>query len=194
MPLVTADAQTTCNATTPSAAPTCNLTLNATTTVAHLLQLTLSTSTPTALASPVVTTYDSSAAAGSANEYPVGATGPAVTVKANRGWTLTISSSTNFWSFAADATYQKCRPGGGTYPICTGSSNATAGKASSDLVWSTNATTGFAILSTSVAQISNNANGSSAGPFTIYYRVKWNYATDVPGTYTLPVVFTITGQ
>jgi hypothetical protein len=184
----------TCNATTPSNAPTCNTTLNAQATVAHLLQLTVNGGAQTTLASPVVTTYDSSAAASSANEYPVGATGPAVTVKANRGWQLTIKASASYWTFAPDASYNLCRPGGGTAPTCTGSSNATAGKASADLAWSLNANTAFAGLTTTGATIASNATGSSGGPHTVYYRVKWLYASDVPGTYTLPVVFTITGQ
>jgi len=184
----------TCNATTPSNAPTCNTTLNAQATVAHLLQLTVNGGAQTTLASPVVTTYDSSAAATSANEYPVGATGPQVTVKANRGWQLTIKASSGYWTFAPDATYQQCRPGGGTYSACTGSSNATAGKLSTDLAWSLNANTAFSGLTTTAATIASNATGSSGGPYTIYYRVKWLYASDVPGTYTLPVVFTITGQ
>jgi hypothetical protein len=182
-----------CNATTPSNAPTCNTTLNAQATVAHLLQLTVNGGAQTTLASPVVTTYDSSAAASTANEFPVGATGPAVTVKANRGWQLTIKASAAQWTFAPDGTYNLCRPGGGTYPTCTGSSGA-AGKAAADLAWSLNASTAFAGLTTTGATIASNSTGSSGGPYTVYYRVKWLYASDVPGTYTLPVVFTITGQ
>src|SRR5450759_2005123 len=75
----------TCNATTPTGAPTCNQALNAVASVAHLLQLTVTGGAQTSLASPGVTTYDSSAAAAAVNQYPVGATGPVVSVKANRG-------------------------------------------------------------------------------------------------------------
>jgi hypothetical protein len=182
-----------CNATLPSGAPTCNVTLNAQATVAHLLELTVSGGAQTMLTSPVVTTYDSSAAATVANEYPVGATGPAVTVKGNRGWQLTIKAQNGFWTFAPDATYQLCRPGGGTYSTCSGSSSAPNGKVAADLVWSPNPSAGFAAISTSETSIASNSNGSSTS-LTIYYRVKWLYATDVPGTYTLPIVFTVTGQ
>jgi len=185
-------AQTQCTASAPTSAPTCPLTVAATVTVAHLLQLNVS-GTQTNLAPPVVTTYDSSAAAANANGYPVGATGPTVTVKANRGWKLTVSSQNDYWSFTPDATYQQCRPGGGTYSSCTGSSSSVAGKASSDLAWSLNANTAFAGLTSTPALLSSNATGSSAS-YTLYYRVRWAYASDVPGTYTLNVVFTVTGQ
>jgi hypothetical protein len=188
-----AGAQTTCNATAPTNAPTCNITLNATVAVAQVLQLTLSTSTPTALAVPLVSTYDSSAAAGSPAAYPVGAVGPTVSVKANRGWNLTISSSSSTWTFAPDATNQLCRVGGGTYPTCTGSST-TVGKAVGDLAFATGSMTGsFFSLSTSTASLGSNGSGVSIS-YSIFYRVKWLYASDVPGTYTLPVVFTLTGQ
>lgn len=187
----TAAAQTTCTATAPSANPTCSTTLNAQVTVAHLLQLTVSTSTPTVLAPPVATSYDSSAAAATPDQYPVGATGPVLTVKANRGWQLTVKANTAQFTFTKDATYGLCRPGDGntTCPL----SSTTLGKSAADLAWSTNATSAFAGLSTTAASISSNAAGSSA-QYTIYFRTKWLYATDVPGTYVLPVVYTVTGQ
>lgn len=182
-----------CPASAPSGAPTCSEPLNAVATVSHLLQLTVSGGAQTTLASPAVAAYDSSASASSANQYPVGATGPTVTVKANRGWRLTVSAQNDDWTFAPDATYQQCRPGGGTYSSCTGSSTAVAGKSAADLAWSLNANTAFAGLTSTPALISSNTTGSSAS-YTLYYRVRWLYASDVPGTYTLPVVFTVTGQ
>ena len=182
----------TCTATTPSGAPTCNTTLNAQATVAHLLQLTVTGGTQTTLASPVATTYDSSAAAASANEYPIGATGPVLTVKANRGWQLTIKAQNGYFTFTKDATYGLCRPGDAT-GTCTSSSSSPLGKVSNDLVWSLNATTAFAGLTTTAAAVASNTTGSSAS-YTIYFRTKWLYASDVPGTYVLPVVYTVTGQ
>jgi hypothetical protein len=187
-----AAAQTTCSATLPSGAPTCGVTLNATVNVAHLLQLTVSGGAQTTLASPVVTTYDSSATAASVNEYPVGATGPLLTVKANRGWQLTIKAQNAYFTFAKDATYALCRPGDAT-GTCTGSSSSPLGKQAGDLAWSLNAATSFAGVGTTAATVSSSAAGSSAS-YTIYFRAKWLYATDVPGTYTLPVIYTITGQ
>jgi len=185
----------TCNATTPTAAPTCNVSLNAVATVSHLLQLTVTGGSQTNLASPLATTYDSSAAAGSTpGLYPVGANpGPTVVVKANRGWQLTISAGASNWTFTPDATYHLCRPLGGSYPTCTGSSNSTAGELSTDLAWSIDPVNAFAGLSTTASTIVSNSTGSTA-TFTLYYRVKWLYASDVPGTYTVPVVFTVTGQ
>jgi hypothetical protein len=184
-------AQTTCNATLPAGAPTCSTTLNAQVAVAHLLQLTVNGGAQTALAPPVVTSYDSSAAAVTPDQYPVGATGPVLTVKANRGWQLSIKANLPQFVFTKDGTYNLCRPGdgAGACPL----SSTTLGKAAADLAWSTNAATAFAGLTTSAATISSNTAGSSA-QYTIYFRTKWLYATDVPGTYVLPVVYTVTGQ
>lgn len=194
LPAAALHAQT-CNASTPTNAPTCNVSLNAVATVQHLLQLTVAGGAQTNLASPLATTYDSSAAAGSSPAlYPVGANpGPTVTVKANRGWQLTVSAGAANWTFTPDATYQMCRPLGGSYPSCTGSSTGTAGKISTDLAWSIDPDNAFAGLSTAASTIVSNSTGSTA-TFTLYYRVKWLYASDVPGKYSLPVVFTVTGQ
>jgi hypothetical protein len=191
-PASRAGAQTTCSATTPAAAPTCNLTLNATASVGHLLQLTVNGGAQTTLASPVVTTYDSSAAAAGPNEYPIGATGPVLTVKANRGWQLTIKAQNPTFTFAKDATFGLCRPGDAT-GTCTNSSTTPLGKPAGELVWSSNATSAFASITTAGLPVASAAAGSSAS-YTIYFRAKWAYATDVPGTYTLPVVYTVTGQ
>lgn len=186
-----ADAQT-CNATAPTGAPTCNVTLNAAATVTHILQLTVTGGAQTTLATPLTTTYDSSATAATANEYPVGATGPTLTVKANRGWGLTVKAQNAYFTFTKDATYGLCRPGDAT-STCTNSSSSPLGKVSNDLAWSLNASTAFSGLSTSATTVSSNATGSSA-TYTIYFRTKWLYASDVPGTYVLPVVYTVTGQ
>ena len=182
----------TCQATAPSGAPTCNTVLNAQATVAHLLQLTVTGGAQTTLAAPVVTSYDSSAAAGSPDAYPVGATGPVLTVKANRGWQLSIKAQNAYFTFTKDATYVLCRPGDAT-GTCTASSSAPLGKIAGDLAWSLNAATSFAGLTTTAAAVSSNATGSSATN-TIYFRTKWVYASDVPGTYVLPVIYTVTGQ
>lgn len=186
-----ANAQT-CSATLPAGAPTCNVTLNAQATVAHILQLTVAGGAQTLLATPLTSAYDSSAVAATANDYPVGATGPVLTVKANRGWQLTVKAQNPYFTFTKDATFALCRPGDAT-GTCTASSSAPLGKIASDLVWSLNAATAFAGLTTTAATISTNATGSSA-TYTIYFRAKWVYASDVPGTYVLPVVYTVTGQ
>ena len=187
-----AGAQTTCTATTPAGAPTCSTTLNAQVAVAHLLQLTVNGGAQTTLAPPVATTYDSSAAAVSSDQYPVAGTGPVLTVKANRGWQLTVKAQNPYFTFTKDATFGLCRPGDAT-GTCTSSSSAPLGKIASDLLWSLNATSAFAGMSTTGAVISSNATGSSA-TYTVFFRAKWVYASDVPGTYVLPVVYTVTGQ
>jgi hypothetical protein len=74
-----------------------------------------------------------------------------------------------------------------------GSSKNAAGKLSTDLAWSIDPNNAFAGLATTASTIVSNSTGSTA-TFTLYYRVKWLYASDVPGTYSLPVVFTVTGQ
>jgi hypothetical protein len=117
----------------------------------------------------------------SADQIETGSTvgpdaGPAFTVKANRSWTLNIKSS-----LATNWTY----------------SGAFAGvKPISDLQWS-NAVGGtyVAITGSDVLFASGAAatNGATAQPFfkTVWAAGFTNVANE-PGTYTLPVTFTLT--
>lgn len=171
-----AAAQLSCQATAPAGAPTCNVALTTSAIVPHLLQLSTDASATT-LAQPGVAQYDSTNVAGSGDQQPWGANGPVVTIKANRPWALTISAQSATWSHTPDA-YNVTRA---------------VNKAAGDLFWSTNTATGFNPLSTTGATVASNLTGSTNN-YSIYYRVAWRYTSDVPGTYTLNVVYTVTGN
>jgi hypothetical protein len=117
----------------------------------------------------------------SADQIDLGATvgpdaGPTFTIKANRSWTLNIQSgvATN-WNYTGSFA--------GVKPIA-------------DLLWS-NAVAGsyVAITGSAVLFTSGGAatNGASAQPFfkTVWASGFTNVANE-PGTYTLPVTFTLT--
>lgn len=134
-----------------------------------------------ALVKLAMTSNTTSLTAPSADQIDLGATvgpdaGPTFTIKANRSWTLNIKSSlaTN-WNYAGSFA--------GVKPI-------------SDLQWS-NAVGGTyaAITASDVLFTSGGAatNGASAQPF---FKTVWasgfTNAANEPGTYTLPVTFTLT--
>ena len=171
-----AAAQLSCSATTPTNAPTCNVALTTSVTVPHLLQLSTNVST-TALQQPGVPQYDSTNVAATNNEQPWGATGPVITIKANRPWTLTISAQTATWSHTPDS-YNVTRA---------------TGKPAADLFWSTALASGYNALSTTGATVVSNVTGST-NTYQIYYRAAWRYASDVPGAYSINVVYTVTGN
>ncbi|HTR21966.1 MAG TPA: hypothetical protein VMH88_14030 [Gemmatimonadales bacterium] len=152
-------ATTQVSAQTCSTAPSCSVNNTASVTVPTLMQLTLS-STTTALTVPAVANFDGAAVADN---------GPTATVKANKGWNLTIASSANVWTAAG---------------------GANAAKASTDLAWSTAANGTFAGLSTTPATVLTSGTGSSTSQ-SIFYQTSWHSAGDTPGTYSLTVVYTL---
>ena len=148
-------------------AGSCNTTNTASVTIASLVKLGMSAATTT-LTAPT------------ADQVDVGATvadaGPTFTVKANRSWTLSIRSGnpTN-WTYAGSFA--------GLKPI-------------SDLTWS-NAVAGtfVAITSSDVLLTSGAAasNGTAAQAFfRTIYPAGFTNAANQPGTYSLPVIFTLT--
>jgi len=97
--------------------------------------------------------------------------GPTATVKSNRPWNLAIASQATSW---------------------TGTNGGRANKGSVDLQWKVGAGS-FASLNTSASSIfgaSQNATGNASSAFL--YRTVWSYAADVPGDYSLVVVYTLT--
>jgi hypothetical protein len=92
------------------------------------------------------------------------------TVKANRGYTLNIRGGSATWS-----------GGSGT-------------KAVGDLRWRAGgAAPGTALTTSDVAVASTVVGTAVAGDaYALTYNIAWSYASDTPGTYTLPVVFTAT--
>lgn len=170
-------AQTFCEATAPSSAPTCSRNTTATAVVPQIIRMELSTLT-TAMLSPDVAQFDSTRTATSLDQLPL-TTGPLVTVKCNRPWNLKIEAATPTFEFKPDAVYLV---------------NRASLKSAADLSWSTAVNSGFVPLSaTTPTNVMSSAAGGSFTQFTMYYRTKWDYATDAPGSYALNVSYTITG-
>jgi hypothetical protein len=134
-----------------------------------------------ALVKLAMTSNTTSLTAPSADQIDLGATvgpdaGPTFTVKANRSWTLNIKSGnpTNWTYTGAFA---------GVKPIA-------------DLQWSNAVGGSYAAITASDVVFTNGAaatNGASAQPFfkTVWASGFTNVANE-PGTYTLPVTFTLT--
>lgn len=98
----------------------------------------------------------------------------AATVKSNRPYTLNISTNATNW---------------------TGSAGGRANKPVGDLLWGTGVASPTTAIGSSLAPIvpaSTTGNNGSSSAATINYRIKWGYTDDTPGTYTIPVVYTLT--
>lgn len=138
-----------------------------------------------------------------------------VVVFGNRPYKATLQAADDYFQFEQDGTYAVCRasaanPGVGGNTSCVGAQGAPAGKSSKDVYVQVNPVTfngGAGTLgSGSFVQLptptDNNPiqlkdTGTSAGGrFAAQIKVKsaWFYATDIPGTYTATLVYTITGQ
>lgn len=141
-----------------------SVTTYATVTVNTILKLTIN-DTSTAISSPVEADFD-------AGFQDVGAAVTA-TVKSNKAWTLSIKGGAATW---------------------TGTGGAQASKAVGDLRWRTGGAAPGTALTTSNATINSGATGTSGGASgqgtTVSYDIVWSYASDTPGTYTIPVIFT----
>ena len=145
---------------------TCNTSNTASVTVNALVKLGISAS-PTTLTSPT------------ADQVEVGATiadpGPTFTIKANRGWTLNIKT-TNGGLF----TYVGSN--GGTKPM-------------SDLTWSNAVAGTFVGISGSDALFLSGAGATNGVAAQAFFRTVWaagfTQPSNAPGTYSLPIVFTL---
>ena len=116
----------------------------------------------------------------SANDIDVGATvgpdaGPTFTIKANRSWTLNIKSgvATN-WTYVGSFA--------GTKPI-------------SDLEWATAAGGSYAAITASDVLFASGASATNNATVQPFFKTLWaagfNNAANAPGTYSLPVTFTL---
>lgn len=143
------------------------LTVNtASATVNALVKLGMSATTST-LSSPT------------ADQIEVGATladaGPTFTVKANRSWTLNIRTSnpTN-WTYVGTL--------GGTKPI-------------SDLTWSNAVAGTYVGISTSDALFLSGAAATNGTSTQAFFKTVWaagfTQPSNAPGTYSLPIVFSL---
>jgi hypothetical protein len=143
----------------------CNTTNTASVTVGALVKLGM-TSATTALTAPSVTDIESALSLDDA--------GPQFTVKANRSWTLKIKSQnpTTFTYLGSDF---------GVKPI-------------GDLSWATTSGGTYAAITASDVTL---ASGASSNSTTVnsFFRTSWaggfSAASNAPGTYSLPIVFTL---
>ncbi|HEV7839221.1 MAG TPA: hypothetical protein VGO75_14220 [Gemmatimonadaceae bacterium] len=147
-------------------AGTCNTTNTASVTVGALVKLGMS-SNATALTNPTADDVD----AGNVIQN----SGPTFTVKANRSWTLKIKSqvATNWNYVGSDA---------GVKPI-------------GDLAWSTAAGGTYAAITASDATFASGASSTNGAASQAFFRTSWTTdftsASNAPGTYSLPIVFTL---
>jgi len=148
-------------------AGSCNTTNTASVTVGALVKLGMSSAT-TSLTNPTADDVDAG------NVIPNA--GPTFTIKANRSWTLKIKSqnATNWTYVGSDA---------GVKPI-------------GDLSWSTAANGTFAAITASDATFTSGASASNGTAAQVFFRTSWlsdfTSASNAPGTYSLPIVFTLT--
>jgi hypothetical protein len=106
---------------------------------------------------------------------PVPDRGPTFTIQANRSWTLNIrSQNATTWTYVGTA--------GGVKPI-------------GDLAWSTASGGAFAAITNADAIFTAGASATSGTPAQAFFRTSWagGYGSpgNAPGTYSLPVIFTL---
>jgi hypothetical protein len=137
-----------------------SVTTYATVTVNTIIRLTIN-DTSTAISSPTETDFDN-------GFQDVGAAVTA-TVKSNKAWSLSIAGGAATW---------------------TGTGGAQAAKPVGDLRWRTAGAAPGTALTTSNVSINSGASGTGGTATNVSYDIVWSYASDTPGTYTIPVVFT----
>ena len=150
-------------------AGTCNTTNTASVTVGALVKLGMS-STTTTLTSPTADDVD----AGTVIPDP----GPSFTIKANRSWTLKIKALTTnpaFWNYVGDQS--------GAKPI-------------GDLAWSTSSGGTFAAITSTDAAFTSSPTSTNSTTAHAFFRTSWaggfESLANAPGSYSLPIVFTLT--
>jgi len=147
-------------------AGSCNTTNTASVSVNALVKLGMS-GAATSLTSPTADQIEAGAVIPDA--------GPSFTVKANRSWTLNIKTTNpTIWTYAGAFA--------GTKPI-------------SDLTWSNAAAGTFNNIGTSDAVFLSGASATNGLAAQAFFRTVWAAGfvqpSNVPGTYSLPVVFTL---
>jgi hypothetical protein len=146
---------------------TCNTTNTASLTIGALVKLGMSANT-TSLTSPTADQVDLGAAVADA--------GPTFTVKANRSWTMNIRSgnATN-WTYVGSNS--------GVKPI-------------SDLSWSNAVAGTYAAITATDALFTSGASASNGTAAAAFFRTNYpagfTNSANAPGTYSLPIVFTLT--
>jgi hypothetical protein len=143
----------------------CSVTNTASVTISAIVSMTLGSTTTTLTApteSDLTTGY-------------VQASGPSITIKANRTWSLSISTSnTTNWTYSGSDN--------GVKPI-------------GDLTWATTSGGTYTAITGSAATLYSSQAASNGASKSIFFRVLYpNDLADArvaPGTYSIPIVFTV---
>jgi hypothetical protein len=156
-----ANAQTSCGG-----IGSCTQTNTASVAVGALVKMTMSSLTTT-LTSPTADNIDFGAQLVDA--------GPTFTIKANRSWTLKIkTSNTPNWTYAGG--------NAGVKPI-------------GDLMWATSLAGTYTAITNSDVTFVNGGSASNGTAAAAFFRTTWvaDFASqaNVEGTYSLPIVFTL---
>jgi len=147
-------------------AGSCGLTNTVSASVNNLVKLQMSTASMS-LASPT------------ADQVEVGATladaGPAFTIKANRSWSLNVKTTNpSNWTYVGS--------NGGVKPI-------------SDLTWSNAVAGTYVGISTTDALLTSGAGATNGAAAQVFFKTVWaagfTMPSNAPGTYSMPVVFTL---
>jgi hypothetical protein len=154
------------NAQCSSALGNCNTTNTASVTVNALVKLDMSATT-TSLTSPTVAQVEAGAL--------IADPGPTFTVKANRSWTLNVkTTNASLWTYVGSL--------GGTKPI-------------SDLTWSNAVGGSYVGIGSSDALFLSGAAATNGTAAQAFFKTVWaagfTQPSNAPGTYSLPVVFTL---
>jgi hypothetical protein len=167
MVLATAVGATQASAQCSGNAGSCFTTNTASVSVGALVKLGMSSATTT-LSNPTADDVDAG------NVIPND--GPSFTIKANRSWTLKIKSqNAASWSYLGTD--------GGVKPI-------------GDLAWSIASNGTFVPLTGTDATFTSGAAASNGTAAQVYFQTTWlndfSSVSNAPGTYKLPIVFTLT--
>ena len=147
-------------------AGSCNTTNTVSASVNALVKLGMSTAATT-LSSPT------------ADQVEVGANladgGPSFTIKANRSWSLNIkTTNASNWTYVGS--------NGGVKPI-------------SDLTWSNAVAGSYVGISSTDALLTSGASATNGAAAQVFFKTVWaagfTMPSNAPGTYSLPVVFTL---
>jgi hypothetical protein len=165
MVLGTATAASQANAQCSGNTGTCNTTHTASVSVGALVKLGMSTPS-TALTNPT---------ADDLGGTPIADNGPTFTIKANRSWTLKIKTSAATWAYV-------------------GSNSGV--KSISDLKWSLTSGGTFVAITGTDATFTSGAGSTNGTLAQAFFQTSWlsdfTDASNAPGTYSLPIIFTLT--
>lgn len=98
--------------------------------------------------------------------------GPTLTVKSNAAYTIVIRTTQATWT-ASPAPARPNKPAG-------------------DLQWGTAVAGPFADFTTTAVTVASGAAATAGRVVPMFFRVKYSWLLDTPGSYTLPVQMTIT--